>query len=218
MGEAEILKDKDQLIIHAEILVYGDAANDDVAHLIAADIAHFWNDARGKVLIRKRLLEVYFNITGKYVPYLTPLEVYENVDPRKNYFRIEEYAYKNISFVDAINSNTGYFKLDNLLHHSTTAAHEFGHTIGLDHPKNLDIRGQGVPGIMYPRGSIVDNIYQYDHNAPPGADGGTVNPFTRRVLQKDIDQLQLHKLQFNERGCAIVGDFTSVWHDKHLPQ
>lgn len=85
---------------------------------------------------------------------------------------------ENISFVDGLNSNTGYFLLDNLLNGSTTAAHEFGHTLGLDHPHNLDIRGKGVPGIMYPRGTIVDPPYQYDPNAAPGKPGGTMNPFT----------------------------------------
>ncbi len=217
MGEAEILNHKNQLIIHAVIFIYGDAANDDIAKFIAADIAHFWNDANGKVIIKKQVLGVRFNIEGVWAPGLTPLMVYENTNPRNNYFRIEEYASGDISFVDGINSNTGYFKLDNLLHKSTTAAHEFGHTIGLGHPGNLDIRGQGTPGIMYPRGTIVDSIYQYYPNVQPHEEGGTINPFTRKVLQNDIDNLQLQKLQFNQKGFAVLGDFTSVWHDKHLP-
>lgn len=217
MGEAEILNHKNQLVIHAVIFIYGDAANDDIAKFIAADIAHFWNDANGKATIKKQVLEVRFNIESVCAPGLTPLMVYENTNPRNNYFRIEEYASGNISFVDGINSNTGYFKLDNLLHRSTTAAHEFGHTIGLDHPRNLDIRGQGTPGIMYPRGTIVDSIYQYYPNVQPYEEGGTINPFTRKVLQNDIDNLQLQKLSFNQNGFAVLGDFTSVWHDKHLP-
>ena len=217
MGEAELLKHNNQLIIHAVIIIYGDAANDEIAKFIAADIAHFWNDAKGKVNIKNQMFEVRFNIEGIWDKQLIPQRVYENTNPQNNYFRIEEYASGNISFVDGINSNTGYFKLDNLLNKSTTAAHEFGHTIGLDHPKDLDIRGKGTPGIMYPRGTIVDAIYQYDSNAKPNAAGGTINPFTRRVLQSDIDNLRLHKLDFDANGFAIVGGFTSMWHDKHLP-
>jgi hypothetical protein len=217
MGEAELIKQKNQLIIHAMIIAYGDAATDDIAHFIAGDIAHFWNNAQGKVKIKGNWYDVRFDVQGDYDKSLTASAIYENTDPKKNYFRIEEYASGDISFVDGLNSNTGYFKLDNLLHQSTTAAHEFGHTIGLDHPDNVDIRGKGVPGIMYPRGTWVDPIYQYDPNAQPGAPGGTMNPFTRKVLQSDIDDLKLQKLDFNASGFAVVGGFTSVWHDKHMP-
>jgi hypothetical protein len=216
MGEAELLKYKNQLIIHAVILIYGDAANDDIARFIAADIAHFWNDANGKVIIKKQILDVRFDIEGVWSKFLTPEMVYENTDPRNNYFRIEEYASGNISFVDGLNSNTGYFKLENLLNKSSTAAHEFGHTLGLDHPDDLDIRGKGTPGIMYPRGTWVDPGFQYYPDVAPGANGGTLNPFTRKVLQKDIDNLRLHKLDFNQAGLALVGGFSSLWHDKHL--
>jgi len=217
MGEAELIKEKNQLIIHAVICCYGEAANDDIAKFIAADIAQFWNAAEGKVNYRNQTVEVRFEIEGIYKSDLTEIEVYENTNPRFNYFRIEEYARGNISFVDGINSNTGYFKLENLLNNSSTAAHEFGHTIGLEHPHDLDIRGKGTPGIMYPRGTWVDPQFQYYPEVAPGEKGGTLNPFNRKVLQKDIDELGLHRLDFDKNGFAVVGDFTSVWHDKHLP-
>ena len=143
--------------------------------------------------------------------------VFENTNTRNNYFRIEEFATGNISFVDGINSNTGYFKLENLLNNSSTAAHEFGHTIGLDHPHHLDIRGQGTPGIMYPRGTLVDPQFQYYPEVAAGEKGGTLNPFTRKVLQTDIDDINLNKLNFDDKGFAMLGDFTSIWHEKHLP-
>ncbi|MGF2413241.1 peptidase M10 [Ferruginibacter sp.] len=217
MGEAELVKHKNQLIIHAVIFIYGDAADDAIAQFIAADIAHFWNDANGKISINHQLFKVSFDIEGVWSKWLTPQMIYENTNPYNNYFRVEEYAKGNISFVDGLNSNTGYFKLDNLLNKSTTAAHEFGHTLGLDHPHDMDIRDKGVPGIMYPRGTWVAPEFQYYPNVAPGEDGGTLNPFTRKVLQNDIDDLQLQKLHFNAAGFATVGGFSSVWHDKHLP-
>jgi hypothetical protein len=217
MAEAELLPHKNLLVINAVIFIYGDAANDDIATFIAADIEHFWNDAKGKVVIKNKTLDVRFKMEGIWSKALEPPMIYENTNPRNNYFRIEEYASGNISFVDGLNSNTGYFKLENLLNNSTTAAHEFGHTLGLDHPEELDIRGKGTPGIMYPRGTIVDAIYQYNPNAVPATNGGTVNPFTRKVLQKDIDNLRLNKINFDSNGFAAFGGFSSLWHQKHLP-
>ena len=218
MGEAELHLHKNQLIIHSVLIFYGDAANDALSWQIAKDVADHWNEPKVKVQIKKNWFHVHFDIKGICDKLLTPLMVNSNTDPGNNYFRIEEYANGNISYVDAVNSNTGYFKLENLLNNSTTAAHEYGHSIGLDHPKNLDIRGKGTPGIMYQRGTITDPAFQYIPDVLPGEKGGTLNPFERKVLPEDIDGLQLHKLDFDEKGFAKLGDFTSVWHDKQLPQ
>ena len=104
--------------------------------------------------------------------------------------------------------------LENLYEGSTTAAHEYGHTLGLDHPRFLDIRGEGVPGIMYPRGTLVDPQFQYDPAIPAGLKGGTMHPMHRKVRQKDIEQLKLHKLRF-QNNKAVLGDFTNVYHWNH---
>ncbi len=223
MGEVELQPNNNLLVIHAVIIVYGDAANESLAFQIATDIEKFWNDAEGKSAIRdgwfsKKIYDVRFNITGKFDRELKPQIVFENTNPRNNYFRIEEFAIGDISFVDGLNSNTGYFKLQNIIDNSTTAAHEFGHTLGLEHPHHLDIRGGGTPGIMYPRGTLVDPHFQYYPEVAAGEKGGTLNPFTRKVLQKDIDDLHLADLDFNEKGMAVIGGFSSVWHEKYLPE
>jgi hypothetical protein len=217
MGQAELQSDNNLFIIHSTIYFYGNAANDLLSIQIARDIANHWNEPQGKVIIKRMVYQVVFQIEGIYEPDLNPETIYNNINPRNNYFRIEEYANGNISFVDGLGSNTGYFKLDNLLNNSTTAAHEFGHTLGLDHPRYLDIRGQGQPGIMYPRGTLVDAQFQYDPTVQAGLNGGTINPFTRKVLQSDIDNLKLNKLDFNKEGFAVIGDFSSMWHDAQIP-
>lgn len=217
MGEVELQPDNNILIIHSVIYFYGNAANEILSEQIAKDIADHWNEANGKAIIKRNIYDFFFDIRGFYAPSLSPKTIFENINPRNNYFRIEAYTHGNISFVDGLGSNTGYFKLENLLNNSTTAAHEFGHTVGLEHPKNLDIRGEGQPGIMYPRGTLVDPPFQYDPNVPAGLNGGTLNPFTRKVLQSDIDDLSLNKLNFDKKGFAMIGDFSSVWHDAQVP-
>jgi hypothetical protein len=215
MGEAEIKPASRQLCIHSILFFYGNAASDALSLAIAKDIADHWNEAKGKVRNKNVVYDVVFEIEGILAKSLTPEMIFENNNRRNNYFRIEAFASGNISFVDGVGSNTGYFLLDNLLNNSTTAAHEYGHTIGLDHPEILDIRGKGTPGIMYPRGTIVDPQFQYSPVAAPLAPGGTINPFTRKVLQEDIDNLQLSRLPYNRSGVAMIGNFTNIWHHRH---
>jgi len=217
MGEAELNIFSHQLIIRSLLYFYGGAADQSLALQIADDISASWNEPKGKVKIRGEWFEVRFEIEGFYKPDLQPAAVWHNTDPRLNFFRIEEFSLHDISSVDGLGCNTGYFKLGNLLNHSTTAAHEYGHTLGLDHPKGLDIRGKGQPGIMYPRGTLCDPVYQYDPAAAAGGPGGTLNPFTRKVLATDISGLRLPRLAFDQKSLSILGEFSSFYHQKHEP-
>lgn len=218
MGEAELNRSSLQLIIHSVLYFYGDAASPELSIKIADDINTCWNEPTAKVNIKQDQYTVRFNVEGIYAPDLPPEKVWYNDQPRLNFFRIEEFVNGNISFVDGIGCNTGYFKLANLLQTPTTAAHEYGHTIGLDHPKKLDIRGGAIPAIMYPRGTICDPQFQYYPTALPGQDGGTLDPQHRKVIPADIEALKLHKLDFNQQGMAMVGEFTSMYHQKHIPE
>jgi hypothetical protein len=217
MGEVELNKSSQQIIIHSVFYFYGDAATAVLSNQIAEDIQTHWNEPVMDIVIKGLSYHVRFNIQGIYEPELAPEIVWYNDNPRNNYFRIEEFSGLHISFTDGLSCNTGYFKLDNLLNNSTTAAHEYGHTLGLDHPSNLDIRGQGQPGIMYPRGTVCDPEFHYDYHAVAGAKGGTLNPYTRKVMPPDIEALRLQRLSF-KNGFASLGDFSSVYHDKHLPE
>ncbi|HEY6503133.1 MAG TPA: peptidase M10 [Chitinophagaceae bacterium] len=214
MGSAEIIRD--QLTIHSHIITYGNAADPAVTEQIREEIETMWNEPPGTIFIKSKEFAVVFWITASFEPGILPEDIYSNLDPRNNYFRIEEFAHGNISFVDGIGCNTGYFKLENLYKGSTTAAHEYGHTLGLHHPADLDLRGKGIPGIMYPRGTLVDPQYQYnpDGEAGDSSNGGTMHPKNRKVLKADINQLKLHKLFF-EKGKAVIGEFTSIWHPDH---
>lgn len=214
MGEAELSVGNKLLLISSHLFIYGNAADAVLTEQIRDEIETMWNEPKGRVIVNNEDFLVQFRITAEWKQNITELEVLQNVNPCNNYFRIEEFAHGNISFVDGLGCNTGYFLLENLYKGSTTAAHEYGHTLGLDHPKIVDIRGQGVPGIMYPRGTLVDPPYQYDPTAPAGQKGGTLHPMHRRVKQEDVSNLNLQKLSF-ENGRAVVGEFTNVFHWNH---
>jgi hypothetical protein len=214
MGEAELRLEERSIIIRSHIITYGSLADDLLTERIRAEIETMWNEPNAFCLVNNTPLEVIFRISAALKKDIAQLEVLQNTDPLNNYFRIESFVHGNISFVDGLGSNSGYFLLENLYEGSTTAAHEYGHTLGLDHPSFLDIRGQGVPGIMYPRGTLVDPSYQYDPTKPAGVTGGTMHPMFRKVRREDVDSLKLSKLRF-QNNKAIIGGFTNIYHWNH---
>lgn len=213
MGTVEVLHNN-QILISSHIITYGNASDEMITERIRNEIETMWNEPQGNISFNSYNYPIIFRITAQNKPDIEPEEILANDNPVNNYFRIEEFAYGNISFVDGLGSNTGYFKLENLYEGSTTAAHEYGHTLGLDHPSDLDLRGEGVPGIMYPRGTLVDPQFQYDPSKPAGITGGTMHPMFRKVKQADIKMLKIHRLEF-AHGMAVLGDFSSVWHQSH---
>ena len=211
MGTIQLLQDTATL--YASIFLYGNEATDDLALTVAEDINEQWSKALATVKINGEEYLFKVETKGFSKPDLKPEEIFENDNPLNNYFRVEQKAAGNISYVDGLGSNTGYFQLDNILNHSTTAAHEFGHTLGLPHPYDMDIRHKEVPGIMYPRGTLVQPQFQYDPSVEAGTVGGTMNPIHRLVTQEDVDDLKIERLDFNDLGVAVIGAFTSIWHE-----
>jgi hypothetical protein len=215
LGILEVDHSTYQITILSNIFLYGGAMTEEVRLNMEEEINTMWNAPRALLWYGGMPYLVNFNIQVFLFPNLQPRDIMANTNPRNNYIRVEETARGNISYVDGMGSNTGYFKLDNLYKHSTTAAHEYGHMIGLPHPEDLDIRGKGIPGIMYPRGTLVDPQFQYNAEAKAGEPGGTIHPINRRVLQKDVDNLRL--AFFLKNNVEIIGKPSSVYHEVEVP-
>ena len=181
MGEAEIIIDSQQVIIHSVLYFYGDAANEDLSQQIAADVAQHWNEPGGTIMINKKPYKVVFDVQGHWAPALSPNEVFYNTDPKNNYFRVESFAGTDISFVDGIGSNTGYFKLDNLLNNSTT----------------VKFSATGGPRDLHP--IARDEIYRIGYEAIRNACAHS----SASELEVSINCAQDLTLRVNDNGCGI---------------
>ncbi|HNE51276.1 MAG TPA: peptidase M10 [Chitinophagales bacterium] len=214
MGIIEINPSANTVTISSTIIYYGNAADFSLSKLLSEEIETLWNEPQGKVLLHAKQFLVVFKISTQYNALILPQSIIENQNPKNNYIRIEEFSKLNISCMDGIGSNTGYFQLNNLYVGSTTAAHEYGHSLGLPHPTDLNIVGKGVPGIMYPRGTLVNQEFQNDPIAIAGGPGGTLNPKYRKVMQTDIDNLKIAQLVTQRK--LILGKFTNIYHEQQV--
>ncbi|HEV7781781.1 MAG TPA: peptidase M10, partial [Chitinophagaceae bacterium] len=109
MGSVETTES--QLIISSHIITYGNAAGTSITEMIREEIETMWNEPGAAITIDDKLFTIVFRISAAYQPAITDIDIYRNLEPRNNYFRIEEFAQDNISFVDGLGCNTGYFKL-----------------------------------------------------------------------------------------------------------
>ena len=216
MGIIELDIDAKIILIKSTIITYGNSATYELTQQICDEIENMWNEPNGVVEINNTNYTVRFMIDAQYNSLIAPETILQNENPKNNYIRIEAFSKINISFVDGIGSNTGYFLTDNLYLNSTSAAHEYGHTLGLTHPTELNIIGKGRASIMYPRGTLVNPEFQYDVNAIPAQNGGTLYPIHRRVMQIDIDNLQLkNKI---ENDIFVIGKFSNKFHEAHIKE
>ena len=219
-GEVSIDKQSKTITVTSHIDFYGGKASTAIAKQTADNIQSQWNAANATVKIDNVEYNVRFSVTGTYRTDLTQSEVAANTDIKNNYVRIEDKNSEGVSYMSN-NGNTGFFQYNNIEGaNSTTGSHEYGHGLGLwqgtddGHPPDHDITGQGQPGIMYARGTLVDPQYQYDPKAAPGKPGGTLNPDKRKVLQSDVSQLGLDKLQYNSDGKANLGTTTNKYYNE----
>ena len=191
--EAVLDSQSKSLTITSDLILYG-TASPALAKRIAADIQNAWNAPGARVTLGGLPYVVRFIITGRYVPaWQAWMMLKLNRSKRNLFVRVEEKTNNSmagISYWDG-DGNTGEFRLSDILPpDSTTAAHEYGHGMGLLHPHKLDIR---------------------DPSATAGKKGGTLNPAHRKVRQEDIDALHLEQ-RLGSGNTVELGGMSNVFH------
>ena len=208
--------DKNQIVISSKLFLYGSEATREIGEAIIEEINSMYNEPQATTFINGQELKVVFDIQYEIVSSSEALNLAAiNSDFRNNFIRIENEKVVTRSFMGfGLGDNTGHWLTSDNLGQSTTAAHEFGHSLGLDHPANPDFRGSLTPPpIMAARGSLVDPHYQWSPLAKAGEYGGTMNPKYRKVSKDEIEMI-LEGLSFEETDTYYVGYLSNNLFDQ----
>ena len=197
--------------ISAKLIFYGGQATEELAQKIAAEIRDRYHEPKASIELDGTVYDVRMRIDYEVVSLDEVISLaFRNTNFRYNFIRIEAQNHITRSFMGfGLGDNVGHWITSDHLGESTTAPHEFGHALGLDHPERIDFRGLGNPGIMAPRGTLVDAHLQWDPAAVAGEYGGTLKPFHRRVQAYEIEAI-FEDLKFDDNGYAQIGHLSNV--------
>ncbi|WP_254561545.1 hypothetical protein [Dyadobacter diqingensis] len=213
---ASLQPDKNQIEIVSKLYLYGSEATDEIGNRVIEEINRMYNEPQATIDVEGKPMKVVFNISYKLISTAEAmLRASVNQNFRNNYIRIENENHITRSFMGfGLGDNVGHWLTTDNLGVSTTAAHEFGHSLGLDHPAQVDFRGSNTPPpIMAPRGSLVDPQYQWNPQAVAGEFGGTMNPKYRKVTAEEV-RLILQDLSFENDKNLYLGQISNTLFDK----
>lgn len=205
----------EDIFIKATLYLYGSKASNEIATRIEDEINRMWNQPLVVFPISDKYYKVKFQIVCKVIEENDARQmIVSNVSHENNFIRIEETNAIGRSMMGfGLGQNSGFWVTSDNLGHSTTAAHEFGHCLGLPHPDNIDYRGTGYPPLMAPRGTIVDSEFQWNPLADAGAYGGTMNPIFRRVNQQEV-LMVTGKMISVLKNNFIIGEISNLYFNQ----
>lgn len=192
------------------IVYSGPALTDAIAEASTREIQDMWSEVPTDVVVGGKTYRVEFEIDHV----IAGRQTLVNQDScAYNFIQIlPKSSAGDRSYYEGLGSRNGVFYTSDDLGNSTTAAHEFGHGLMLDH-NDFDQRAAAVPGIMFARGTLVRSEFQWDPKAQAGAAGGTINPKHRKVRSEDIQAIPFASVRnkmFKQIGCLGEGKAKAI--------
>ena len=210
---ANLVLGMNQIEIESRLYLYGSQATDGNGISIVEEIERMYNEPEVFVFTQNRRMKVIFKVSYEVISINEAILLSsKNTDFRNNFIRIESKNVLTRSFMGfGLGDNAGHWVTSDQLGISTTAAHEFGHGLGLDHPIFNDYRGTNLPPpIMAPRGSLVDPQYQWSPLAKAGEFGGTMNPIHRKVTVQEVEMV-IRDLSFEQFENNLIGRISNTF-------